>query len=275
MKADTKNNSYAGTENTEKYGQGCSIQTEFRNLSHRKGLCLQSEARRQSRSEKSGKYTGNQGRIVHDTNADYLHGKDSSCQRCPKKSCKACAHSTHNRYLFILFIQLHHFADQVSQTSSQLKGCPFPPQRSTDTVTQYRRNKNQRRSSKGYLFIGRNSFNHHVRSTIFFFPASTIQPDNQKTCCRHEKNRPMVTIPHPGCPGYAVSKYRSYCAYSKANHNGNQGPFDKIMYIQRQRRSPSILAHPRYPHFSLQQNQSLYTPLDFTSLGRYPASFKA
>lgn len=55
--------------------------------------------------DKGGDHARNERCVMHDANADDLHGKDSRRQRCPEKGGKGSAHAAHDHNMLVFVIK--------------------------------------------------------------------------------------------------------------------------------------------------------------------------
>lgn len=112
---------------------------------------IQGNGARNERGDRARK----QGCIMHDSDADDFHGKDSGCDRCSEKSRKGSTHAAHDHKVAVFFFTKSQiFTKGISDTATQLQGSTFSSGRTTDQMGQNGADIDEGSQAEGNTVIG-------------------------------------------------------------------------------------------------------------------------
>ncbi len=108
----------------------------------------------------------NQRGIVHDADADDLHGKDSGCHRGAEKRRKRRAHAAHNHDMLVLLVKAEQPSEAVSDAAAKLQRSAFPSGGAAEQVGDQRGDKDERSHPKRNIIPRMDGRKHKIRAGI-------------------------------------------------------------------------------------------------------------
>ena len=117
------------------------------NLKHIEIFRLDFQDSGEFRCDQRRDHTGKKGGVVHNSHADYFHGKYSRGHRRSEYGGKCGAHSAHDHNVLILLVQTEPPSDLISDAPSKLDSRAFPSGGSSCKVGQNSGDKDQGRGA--------------------------------------------------------------------------------------------------------------------------------
>ena len=195
-------------------------------------------------------YAGDQGRVVHDSDADYLHGKDGSRHGRAEQGGKGRAHTAHNHDAPVVVVDPERFSNEVSDASAKLQGGSLASSGTAEKVGQNRSSENKGGCLKGNLPLCVNGVQHHIRTASLLLSLPVIHPDDRHACQREAQNQPEMLCPESRGQLHSLAEGRSH----KPQHGACQSREDEPARQHQQAVPDSFLEfflQPLYPAFGL------------------------